>query len=332
MSGRAGAPLSWGVLSTARILDELLPAFASSPSAELAAIASRDPERGSRYGAEHGVPVVHRSYEDLLADASLDCVYIPLPNSLHREWTAAALESGKHVLCEKPLTPTAEEAAELFELAERRGLVLMEAFMYRHHPKTRLLREVVTGGRIGSPVLTRMKFHFEVEDPRGDVRYRPELAGGALRDVGCYCVSFASFLAGAAPVQVGASARMSASGVDEVFAGTLLFEDGMVAAFDCGMTSPLEVGVEVIGSAGKAIVEMPWYAHREPLSVRVVGGDGSEELAAPGGNAYLLELENFCAAVRGEEPPAITAAETLRNLSTMERLFEAARIDPPVPA
>jgi predicted dehydrogenase len=327
MTFSTGQPLRWGVLSTARILDELLPGFAASPHAELAAIASRDAERAARYAAAKAIPTAYGSYEALLADDSIDCVYVPLPNALHREWAAAALEAGKHVLCEKPLTPSAEEAAELFDLARERGLVLMEAFMYRHHPKTRLLRGVVRDGRIGAPLLVRMKFHFEVEEPATDIRYRPEMAGGALRDVGCYCVSMASFLADSAPVQVGGSARQADSGVDETFVGTMLFEDGMLATFDCGMASPLEVGVEVVGSDGKAVVEMPWYAHLEPHSIRVLGDGAAEELAASGDNAYRLELENFCAAVRGEGQPAIPAAETVRNLETIERLFEAARTD-----
>jgi xylose dehydrogenase (NAD/NADP) len=332
MTGPGRTALRWGVLSTAAILDELRPAFGSSAAAELVAIASRDGRRASRYAAEHGIPTAYGSYEELLADNSLDCVYVPLPNSLHAEWAAAALEAGKHVLCEKPMTPTPGEAADLFALATARGLVLMEAFMYRHHPKTRLLRQVVEEGRIGTPRLARMKFHFQCEDPATDIRFRPDLAGGALRDVGCYCVSLANYLAGEAPAQVGASARFAESGVDELFAGTLRFESGLVAAFDCGMVSPLEVGVEVIGSAGRIEVEMPWYAHLEPLSIRVESGAGAEELAAPGANAYQLEIDNFCAAVRGDEEPAISAEETLRNLETLERLLAAATTDRPVPA
>jgi D-xylose 1-dehydrogenase (NADP+, D-xylono-1,5-lactone-forming) len=332
MTGTGRTALRWGVLSTARILDELRPGFAASSSAELAAIASRDGERAAAYAAEHAIPTAYGSYEELLADDSLDCVYVPLPNSLHAEWARAALEAGKHVLCEKPLTPTAAEAAALFELAEARGLVLMEAFMYRHHPKTSLLRRTIEEGRIGEPLLARMKFHFQCEDPATDIRFRPEMAGGALRDVGCYCVSLATLLAGEAPVGVGAAAGFAESGVDELFAGTLAFESGLVVDFDCGMVSPLDVGVEVIGTDGRIEVEMPWYAHSPPLSIRVTHGTESAELPAPGPNAYQLEIENFCAAVRGEEEPTISAEETLRNLETLERLLAAATTDRPIRA
>ena len=243
----------WGILSTAAILEEMLPAFEQSEVAELRAIASRDLSRAEAHAAEHGIPVSHGSYEALLADDSIECVYIALPNSLHGEWTRAAIEAGKHVLCEKPLTPTAEEARSLFELAEERGVVLMEAFMYRHHPKTRRLRELCESGEIGVPRVVRMKFHFKTAEPETDIRYDPELAGGALRDVGCYCVSMASYLAGAAPDTLTATARMSESGIDEQFSATLGFDNELLAVFDCGMYSPVDVGVEVLGTDGRAI-------------------------------------------------------------------------------
>jgi predicted dehydrogenase len=320
--------VSWGVLSIAEIFrDELLAAFAESEIADLRAVASRDRSRAAGFAAEHGVPNSHGSYEELLADDSIECVYIPLPNSLHGEWTRAAIEAGKHVLCEKPLTPTAEEAEELFALAESRGVVLMEAFMYRHHPKTRRLREVFEGGEVGAPRVLRMKFHFMTAEPATDIRYDPALAGGALRDVGCYCVSLANYLAGAAPRTMAASARFSASGVDEQFAATLEYGNEFLAVFDCGMLSPLDVGVELLGTEGRATVAMPWYAHLEPLSIELERDGETTLLPTPGPNAYRLEVENVCAAGRGESPPEITAGETVRNLSTIERLLELVNSD-----
>jgi predicted dehydrogenase len=207
----------------------------------------------------------------------------------------------------------------------------MEAFMYRHHPKTRALREIAASGRIGEPRVLRTKFHFTVADPASDIRYDAELAGGALRDVGCYCVSLSNYLAGSAPEELGASARIADSGVDEVFSATMSYPSGLLAVFDCGMVSPLDVGVELLGTEGRAVVEMPWYAHLEPLSVAIEGAEGSSVEQAPGGNAYQLELENFCAAVRGEGDPEIPREETTRNLETIERLLSAAK-DPRVAA
>jgi len=325
-------PLRWGILSTARITDELLPGFAALEAAELTAVASRDAERAAAFAEQNGIPRSHGSYEALIEDEAVDCLYVPLPNALHGEWTRAALQAGKHVLCEKPLAPTAEEARELFDLAEDRGLVLMEAFMYRHHPKTKALREVVAGGRIGEPRVVRMRFHFRVEDPATDIRYSAPLAGGALRDVGCYCVSMSGYLLGGAPTEVTATARMAESGVEETFAATMRFGDGTLAVFDCGMQSPLDIGVEVLGSEGRASVETPWYPHLEPASVEVDAGGRRESVATPGANPYQLEIENFCAAVRGEAEIEIGREETLRNLETIERLLAALQAQERQPA
>ena len=146
-----------------------------------------------------------------------------------------------------------------------------------------------------------MKFHFKTAEPDTDIRYDPELAGGALRDVGCYCVSMASYLAGAAPDTVAATARMSESGIDEQFSATLGFGNELLAVFDCGMYSPLDVGVEVLGTDGRAaIVSMPWYAHLEPLSIELERDGETTEVPTPGPNAYRLEIDNVCAAARGE--------------------------------
>jgi D-xylose 1-dehydrogenase (NADP+, D-xylono-1,5-lactone-forming) len=324
MSPSTSGSISWGILSTAEILEELLPAFDESEAADLRAIASRDPSRARAFAAEHGIPTAHGSYAELLGDDSIECVYIPLPNSLHGEWARAAIKAGKHVLCEKPLTPTAEEARSLFDLAEKRGVILMEAFMYRHHPKTRKLRAICHSGEIGEPRVVRSKFHFKVAEPATDIRYDPELAGGALRDVGCYCVSMASYLAGAAPDSVAATARMSASGVDEQFSASLGFGNELLAVFDCGMHSPLDVGVEVLGTEGRATVAMPWYAHLGPLSIEVTRAKEAISVPTPGANAYRLEIDNVCAAARGEAEPEITPEETVRNLTTIERLLEVA--------
>ena len=322
------APVRWGIVSTAAILEEMLPAFAESEAADLRAIASRDQARADAFAAEHGIPTAFGSYEALLEDESVECVYIALPNSLHGEWARAAIEAGKHVLCEKPLTPTAEEASSLFEFAEERGVVLMEAFMYRHHPKTRKLREICTGLEIGEPRVVRMKFHFKTAEPATDIRYDPELAGGALRDVGSYCVSMATYLADAAPDHLAAIARMSDSGIDEQFSAVLGYDNDLLAVFDCGMYSPVDVGVEVLGTNGRARVAMPWYAHLEPLSIELVRNGETTEVPTPGPNAYRLEIDNVCAAARGEAAPEISAEETVRNLTTIERLLEVARRQP----
>jgi len=320
MSHRADTPLRWGILSTARINEEVLPAFRASDAAELVSVASRDAARAGEYAERHGIPMSHGSYEALLEDASIDCVYVPLPNALHYEWTRAALEAGKHVLCEKPLTPTVGEAQSLFELASDRGLQLMEAFMYRHHPKTKRLREIFQSGVLGEVEVIRSWFHFKTADPATDIRYDPNLAGGCLRDVGCYCISLATYLHGRAPDRVEGTARWSTSGVAEAFAATMSFGERSVAVFDCGMFSPLDVGVKVLGTNGNATIKSPWYAHVSPLEIELSVDGETSTVSTPGPSAYELEIENFCDAVTGRGASEIQPEETLRNLDVMERL------------
>jgi predicted dehydrogenase len=314
------------MISTAAIGDELVPAFRSSAGNELIAVASRDVARARAYAEEHGIPEARDSYRAILEDERIDAVYIPLPNALHGEWTRAALQSGKHVLCEKPLTPTADEAEQLFQLAAANRLVLAEAFMYRHHPKTQRVLELLSGGAIGELCTIRCSFNFRVADPQRDIRYSVELAGGALSDVGCYCVSYSTLAADSEPEEFFGFARIAPSGVDERFYGTLAFRSGTVAQFDCALDVPLNIGVNLVGTDGEIYVPMPWYPHREPLSVYVRRGNDVDEVPAPGENAYLLELDDIAAAIRGERTPRVTPAETVRNLRAIEALRAGARL------
>ena len=322
MSSRSS--LRWGMISTATIGSEIVPAFQSSAGNELLSVASRDPDRARSYAQEHAIPRWHEGYEAMLGDDELDAVYIALPNALHGEWIRAALEAGKHVLCEKPLTPTSAEAAQLFDLAESRGLVLAEAFMYRHHPKTLRVRELLNEGAIGDLRTIRCSFSFQVADPRSDIRYSAELAGGALRDVGCYCVSYSTFAADAEPEEAQGYAISAAADVDEQFYGTLVFPEGRVAQFDCALNVQLNLGVTLIGSAGVIEVPMPWYAHLAPLSVYLHRNGQSTEIKTSGANAYALEIEDVAATVRGERKQLVAPDETLRNLRVIERLRESA--------
>jgi D-xylose 1-dehydrogenase (NADP+, D-xylono-1,5-lactone-forming) len=315
------------MISTAAIGAELVPAFRRAAANELIAVASRDPERAESYAQQHGIPRSYAGYESLLEDEELDAVYIALPNALHGEWIRASLEAGKHVLCEKPLTPTSAEATELFDLASSRGLVLAEAFMYRHHPKTLRVRDMLREGLIGELQTIRSSFSFRVVDPKRDIRYSAELAGGALRDVGCYCVSYSTFAADAEPESAYGYVPHAQADVDERFYATLAFSAGAVAQFDCGLNSPLNLGATLVGSDGIIHVPMPWYAHLDPLSVYLHKGDDVTEIPTPGENAYLLEIEDLAATIRGEREQLIAPAETVRNLRVIERLRESAGLN-----
>jgi predicted dehydrogenase len=317
-------PLRWGILSTARINDEVIPQLRESPEAELVAVASRDQSRARSYARDHGIAAAYGSYEELLDDDEIDCVYISVPNHAHAQVSADALRAGKHVLCEKPLAVSASEAAWMFEVAQASDRLLMEAFMYRHHEKTKRLIELARDGELGEITVARACFHFKASDPSTDIRFRPELAGGSLRDVGCYCTSMLMLVAGEEPVSVEGEGRLAASGVDEAFAGVMRFPSGALGVFDCSMVSPLNVGVVVVGTKGRAEVQMPWYAHLEPNSIRLVTSDGSREIPVSRDNAYRLEIENFCAAVRGEVERTMSLEETLRNLKVMDRIAEVA--------
>ncbi len=312
------------MISTAAIGAEIVPAFQAAVGNELIAVASRDSGRARSYAEEHAIPRWYEGYEALLQDGELDAVYIALPNALHGEWTRAALNAGKHVLCEKPLTPTSAEAAELFDLSSSRGLTLAEAFMYRHHPKTLRVHELLREGAIGELRTIRCSFSFQVADPNTDIRYSRELAGGALRDVGSYCVSYSTFAADAEPEEMYGYAVQRHADVDEQFYATLVFPQGRVAQFDCALNVPLNLGVTLVGSAGAIHVPMPWYAHLEPLSVYLERNGETSEIPTPGPNAYALEIEDIAAAIHGEREQLVTPAETLRNLRVIERLHENA--------
>ena len=316
----------WGILSTARINELVLPAFGRLENATVDAVASRDLERARRYAQVHNIPEAYGSYQELLDSPEIDCVYISLPNSLHAGWVERALRAGKNVLCEKPLTPSESEANRLFDIAEENMVLLMEAFMYRHHPQTHEVRRLVLDGAVGQPQLVRLSFNFKTEDPSTDVRYRKDLAGGALFDVGCYCVNFCTYLFDSVPAEVSGWARMAPEGIDEGFCGQMYFDNGVLAIFDCSIYTPLDTGIAVLGDEGNLHVPSPWYPHQPPQQIIVKSSGEKRTVDCQGENAYQLEISNFSAAVLGEEMPLITREETTRNLATITRLAIDANI------
>src|SRR5438874_2619291 len=225
-----------GILSTARINRAVLTGAHLSDRVEVVAVASRDAARAEAYAREHGIERAHGSYEALLEDPDVEAVYVSLPNSLHVPWSIRALEAGKHVLCEKPLDRRPREVERVFDAAERAGRILMEAFMYRHHPQTKRLAELVAAGAIGELELVRSSFSFTVAD-EANVRLSAELDGGSLMDVGCYCVSGTRLLAGEAE-SVSAQQIVGPTGVDVRFVATMSFPGGVLAHFDSGLDLP----------------------------------------------------------------------------------------------
>jgi predicted dehydrogenase len=199
----------------------------------------------------------------------------------------------------------------------------MEAFMYRHHPQTLRTRELMLDGSIGDLQVIRMSFNFKTENPATDVRYRPDLAGGALLDVGSYCVNLATFVMGTTPDEVDGLVRMASSGVEEGFVGQMRFGN-VLAVFDCSLFTPLDIGITAVGTEGRIAVSTPWYPHLPPQQITLENRDGEQVIDCPGSNAYQLEVANFTSAAAGLADPLISPEETLRNLETLERLADAA--------
>jgi xylose dehydrogenase (NAD/NADP) len=310
------APVQWGILSTARINDAILRGAGESERTEVVAVASRDRERADSYAREHGIGRAYGSYDELLADEDVEVVYNSLPNSLHVEWSIRALEAGKHVLCEKPLDRRAEAVERAFDAADRAGRLLMEAFMYRHHPQTQKAAQLVRDGAIGELRQLRSRFSFTLAND-ADVRMLPELDGGALMDLGCYCISMQRLLAGE-PTLVFGRQRTGATGVDVGFAGVLEFAGDVLGEFHCGFDLPEGKGLEAVGSEGTLVVADPVHCHDPHVDLN------GERIDVEDVDRYFLQVDNFSAAVRGDAEPVLARADALGQVRVIEALYRSA--------
>jgi D-xylose 1-dehydrogenase (NADP+, D-xylono-1,5-lactone-forming) len=325
--------LRWGILSTANINDKLLD---SGTDQQFVAVGSRDGARAEAYAREKGIARAHGSYEALLADPGLDAIYNPLPNALHIEWSIRALEAGKHVLCEKPLSRRPEDVERAFAVAERQGRVLAEAFMWRHHPQVARARELLDGGAIGDLRIMRAHFAFRAPDPN-DIRLQAELDGGGLMDVGSYCVSGCRTLAGAEPERAWAELIPGGDGVDVSLAATLRFPGDVLAHFDCGLSYPGGSLLAAAGTEGSFVLSDPWHGNDAVIELQRADG-AVERIDAGPANSYALELADFEAAVRGERSqgshPATHAqrrADALAQARTIAALYTSAERNAPCP-
>jgi predicted dehydrogenase len=315
--------IRWGILSTARIAQRVVDGARLSEGAQIVAVGSRDLARAQAYADEHGIARAHGSYEDLLADPEVDAVYIPLPNSMHVPWSVRALEAGKHVLSEKPLTRHPAQVDEAFDAADRAGRVLMEAFMWRFHPQTEELVRLVRSGTIGDVRLVRTAFGFGSLHP-DNVRLQASLEGGALMDVGCYCVSALRLLCGE-PLRVSGEQVEGGDGVDIRFAGVMRFEGDALGTFDCGMDVFRRNSIEVVGSTGEIHVPSPWQT---PLGAEILvrreGSDAVERIVPDAVDPYARELDEIEAAVLEGRPPRLDRSESLGQARAIEALYRAA--------
>jgi len=314
------APVRWGILGTGDINDRFLPGARLTDAVEVVAVGSPTAARAAAFAERHDIPRAHGTYEELLADPGVEAIYNALPNSLHHEWTLRSLAAGKHVLCEKPYTRHPAEVDEAFDAAERAGLVLSEAFMWRHHPQARRLVEGLPG--IGPLQAIRATFGY-VQEGAADVRLRPDLDGGSLMDVGCYCVSGSRLIAGEEPDVVYGVAQPGPTGVDIRFSGMLHFPSGVVAEFTSGFTSTHHT-LEAIVSGGSLMLTNPWQG--QPVSIVRDG----VETKLDGDNAYRLELEDVGRAIRGEGPPLLGREDAMGQARTLDGLLRSAETGQPV--
>ncbi len=312
--------IRWGLLGTSRINEKLLRGAAGTDTADVVAVGSRSAASGEAFAAANGIGRVLGSYEALLADPDVDAIYIPLPNSLHHPWTLKAIAAGKHVLCEKPYTRHPAQVDEAWDAAEAAGVVLMEAYMWRHTPQAARLKELA--GQLGELIHVRSTFSHRLADD-ADIRVSAELEGGSLMDVGCYCVSGSRLIAGEEPDLVWGQQVTTADGVDRRFTGYLHFPSGLVATFHSGFDSFSE-SLEVTGRTGTVLLPDPWHSLRGILVV-----DGQEQAVEPR-NPYQCELEDMAAAIRGQKPPRLGRADAMGQARTIEALYRSAESGQPV--
>jgi len=301
------------------------PGHKASRNGKLVAVASRQLEKAEAFAAELGIPKAYGSYEALLEAGDIDAVYIPLPNSLHREWTIRSAEMGKHILCEKPLALNAQECLEMEAAARQYGVQLMEAFMYRFHPRTEKVMEMVHNGIVGELRLIHSAFTFRLTR-LDNIRFKPELGGGALMDVGCYCVNVSRTIAAAEPVEVQAYARWGQSGVDEQMAGTLRFADGLLAQFDCALTIERREEVQLAGTDAFLTVQSAFLTGEKRVAIEEVRGRQEKKKHwIKGVDEYRLMVEHFADCVLQNQPPRYGASEAAANMRVIEALFLSAR-------
>jgi predicted dehydrogenase len=314
-----------GTLGAARITPSALIGPARKvPGVEVTAVAARDPERAGTFATKHGIRRVHSTYDELIADADLAAVYVPLPNGLHEEWTLRALDAGKHVLCEKPLTSNAAEARRVAERAATSGLVVMEAFHYRYHPLADRMKHIVDSGVLGEirHVETSMCIPLPLKN---DIRYRYELAGGATMDVGCYAIHQLRFLAGGEPEVIAATAKLARPYVDRWMQADFRFDDGRTGRMTCALWSArlFDLSVHVSGTDGELRVFNP-TGPQFFSSLRVKAKTRTAWERVRGDATYVYQLKAFVAACLDGKPVLTGPSDAVANMGVIDEVYRAA--------
>ncbi|NOH03579.1 MAG: Gfo/Idh/MocA family oxidoreductase [Chloroflexi bacterium] len=315
--------LNWGLLSTAKINRALMKPLRASNRTRLLGVASRSQAAAEAYARELSIPRAYGSYEAMLADPEIDVVYNSLPNHLHAEWTIKALRTGKHVLCEKPLALSLAEVDAMTAAARETGKILTEAFMYRHHPQTSKVKEIVESGALGKLQLIKGAFTFTLTR-EGNYRTVKEMGGGSLWDVGCYPISFARMIVGEEPLEVFGWQAEGPGGTDESFYGEMRFGSGVHAQFDCGFKSHYRTYMELVGTDGVLYIPHPFKPGAR-TELQLTRGDEAQIIKIKGQELYLGEVEDMCDAILRGRPPRISLAESRGNIAVILKLLESAQ-------
>lgn len=316
--------LRWGILGVAKINERIVPAFRETRLAELSAIASRSLEKARRAAEADAIPKAYGSYDELLDDPDIDAVYIPLPNHLHAEWTLKAGKRGKHVLCEKPLCPTADEARALVDTCRSLGIRLMDGFMWPHHPRTREIRDFLDNGGLGEVRHVHASFTFELPLDDTNIRLHPEMGGGSLLDVGCYPVYGIRWAFDDEPQSVWATATWY-NGVDLRMTGILKFADGKTGSFDCGFDLPFRGNMEIVGTLGTLRVPDMWLPPYD-AEFEVERNDRRVERFELSGHDQIVHMiDDFSQAVLDNRDPIPSPEEAVRTLRVLDALARSAR-------
>lgn len=319
--------IRWGLLSTANINRRVIPAIRASQRGELVAVASRNQESADAYAKKWEIPQAFDSYQAMLDSGAVDAVYISAPNHLHAEWSIRSLNAGVAVLCEKPFALTLDEVDAVAEAAQTSGRPVAEAFMYRHHPQTKLAVEWVKSGRLGDLTVVRAAFNFKI-DKRTDVRLQPSLGGGCLWDVGVYPISFAQAVLGGTPEEVVGDQWIGDTGVDEVFSGQMHYANDRVAQITCSFRTPFFSFAEIIGTEGRLTLDSPFIPGIDGTPYRLMfhPAEGEpQQLLFEEFYLYSGEVEDMHDALLDGKPTFVTLAETRNHVRTALALYESAR-------
>lgn len=323
--------LRWGILGAANINKRLIPAMQASRNGDVVAIASRSQDKANHAAQQFGIPQAYGSYEALLADPTIEAVYNPLPNHLHQPWTVAALAAGKHVLCEKPLALDAEEAQAMRDAAAQHALCLMEAFMYRFHPRMRELRRLLDEGVIGDVHFINAVFSFQMTNLQ-NIRLDPTMGGGAIMDIGSYGLNFSRYIAGVEPSEVFAFGEYGkVSTVDESVTITMRFPNGILAHVDCSFRVPRRMWAEVVGSAGRIVVPSAWLPGMAETILAIDRSDSAPEtLKFAGIDQYQIMVEEFAEAVMSQQPVPLPVTDAVNNMRVIDAVRRSAATNQPV--